>query len=45
MSTHPRRDLSIGPRERKKNGAVVPGSQNSDLRGVRRDGRPRAMAT
>lgn len=28
-----------------KNGAALPGSQNSDLEGAKRDRRPRGMAT
>jgi len=31
--------------EKKKNGAALPGSQNSDLRGARRDRSPRGMTT
>jgi hypothetical protein len=30
---------------REKNDAALPGSQNSDLKGVKRDRRPRGMST
>lgn len=38
----PRPADKIGPEQ---NGAALPGSQNSDLKGARRDRRPRGMST
>ena len=44
-SADPPQTRPDGKSKREKNGAALPGSQNSDLKGAKRDRSPRGMTT